>query len=289
METRGLFHKIKIWFARKREQAIPMLSPEKKYGDSGEFDFVYMLRQKLPDCRIKKNIIVETAYGNAEIDCLVLYKNKLFAIEVKNWKGRVFETQDGVIKTKTDKWTGDVYKKNMRSPFKQLNRAISLLKKQIHERVWINGIVYFEDAGFKGIETTPDNIWFNNIDNIVHYIMFEGGASGECEARRFFDKCVAADCLFANLWDKTLCCRICDKSLNFYTQRGYMGRAQINYIEIEHHRTYDDLYISLKDGTECVVRQENAIIRTIENGMVKEYGMSKLDGIILGGEISFNH
>ena len=170
----GLFHKIKIGFTRKGEPSIPYTSAAKKYGDWGEDEFVYAIKSSLLDCKIKKNVIIQTSEGNAEIDCLILYKNKLFAIEIKRWKGQLVERGDNFIQYKRDQWTDEIHTKQHKSPFKQLGRAIYLLRKQITDNAWINPIVLFEDSGF--IETESDNVWFDNTGKLLLYIINEGKA-----------------------------------------------------------------------------------------------------------------
>ena len=120
MGIRAFFHKIKMGFVRAGESSIPYVNEAKRYGNYGEDEFTYMLRRELPSCKIKRNIVISTAEGNAEIDCLVLYENKLFAIEVKRWKGCLTEREDGFLQEKTDRWTGETHTKLLKSPFKQL-------------------------------------------------------------------------------------------------------------------------------------------------------------------------
>lgn len=97
-----IFHKIKIFFQRLKGTRIPAASPTKRYGDYGEDQLVSELTSALPSCRVKRNIIISASDANAEIDCLVLYRNKLFAIEVKRWKGYLTETDYGFVQRKND-------------------------------------------------------------------------------------------------------------------------------------------------------------------------------------------
>ncbi len=129
MGISAFFHKLRIGFVRKFENSLSDVPEEKRYGNSGETKFVYSLLSLLPSCKIKKNVLIQTPEGNAEIDCIVLYKNKLFAIEVKNWKGRIDEYNGTYVKTKTDRWTGEIHSKEVKIPFGQLRRAIYLLRK----------------------------------------------------------------------------------------------------------------------------------------------------------------
>lgn len=283
MGIRSFFHKIKIGFVRRCENSIPYVSSTKRYGNNGEDEFAYLVKNFLPACRIKRNIVIETADGNAEIDCLLLYQNKIFAIEVKRWKGRLIETENGFIQEKTDRWTGEKHHKILKSPFKQLNRAVYLLKKSIPSAVWINSIVFFEDKEFERIETTADKVWFSDIKQLTKYILDEGKAFNALNAERFFDRCVAADYIYAKSWDKSLHCIIDERSLRFQTLNGEINRKQIRFIKINHHWSYDELNITLIDGTTCYITQENAKINVRENGRNSIYAMCKLDYIKLGG------
>ena len=59
MGLKCFFHKIKIGFVRRRTPSIPYTSSAKKFGNQGESEFFDMLVDSLPECRIKKNIIIE--------------------------------------------------------------------------------------------------------------------------------------------------------------------------------------------------------------------------------------
>ena len=189
MGLRHFFHKVKLFFKRSFGSSIPYTTKKKSYGDIGEDKLVYDIRSRLPNCKIKRNILIQTEEGNAEIDCLVLYDDKLFAIEVKHWKGRVVECGDKLIKYKQDHWTDETHIKVLSSPFKQLGRAVRLLRRQIPCKAWVNKIVYFE--GSDSIKTESDDVWFDNIDELIAYMHNDGKASWDNNANSFFDKCLA--------------------------------------------------------------------------------------------------
>ena len=281
MGLRSFFHKIKIGFTRASEPSIPYTTEAKKYGDWGEDEFVYAIQSRLPDCKIKKNIIIQTSEGNAEIDCLILYKNKLFAIEVKRWKGQLVERGDVFVKYKHDPWTDEIHTKYHKSPFKQLGRAIYLLRKQIPDNVWLNPIVYFEVSD--RIVTKSDNIWFDNMNELTSYIVNDGRASWGNNANAFFEKCIAADYLYCSSWGNSLHCIVCDDSLRFNTPEGVITRKEMHSISITHHWSYDELKIKTLCGTYFTSQIENAWIFVIENGCRKRYALSKLDYIQFGG------
>lgn len=275
----SFFHKIKTGFTRIGEPSLPYTTQTKKYGDCGEDEFAHAIQSRLPDCKIKKNIIIQAAEGNAEIDCLILYKNKLFAIEVKRWKGQLVESGGDFVQYKRDRWTDEIHTKVHRSPFKQLGRAIYLLRKQIPDNAWLNSIVFFEESDCIKIES--DNVWFNNQEELVSHIISNGKSSKGNSASTFFDKCIAADYLCCNVWDKSLHCIVCDDSLRFTTSTGILDRSNILSISISHHWSYDELNIITLYGVCHTVKIENGSVYVIDNGHKYRYAFCKLDYIYL--------
>lgn len=280
MGIQSFFHKIKMGIVRAGASSIPRPSEAKRYGNCGEDVFVDMLRRELPDCELKRNVVISTPDGNAEIDCLVLYKNKLFAIEVKRWKGRLTELENGFIQEKTDRWTGEIHTKRMQSPFQQLGRAISLLRKKIPTKAWINAVVFFEDAELELVQTTPDRVWFCHIRELVEYICNSGKETYGSGAKDFFRQCVAADYLYANAWGKSLHCVINRPLLQSIIPP--VPVTCIASIHIDHHWSYDELYFHMMNGEEIACRIENAQIQVTENGQIRNYGLCKLDYIEFG-------
>jgi len=279
MGLRSFFHKIKIGFTRMAEPSLPYTTEAKRYGDRGEDGFVCAVRSRLPGCRIKKNIIVQTAEGNAEIDCLILYQDKLFAVEVKRWKGRLVERGGNFVQYKRDRWTDEIHTKVHKSPFKQLGRAVYLLRKQIPENVWLNSIVFFEESD--SIETESDGVWFDSVSELVSYIQGSGKPSRGDNASAFFDRCVAADYLYCNAWGKSLHCIVCHDSLRFTTPSGVLDKSTIRSISISHHWSYDELQIKTTGGSIQTVNVENGSVYVLDNGRRYRYALCKLDHIYL--------
>lgn len=279
----AFFHKVKMGFVRKSESSIPYEGEAKRYGNYGEDEFIYMLCRELPACRIKRNVMISSPEGNAEIDCLVLYQDKLFAIEVKRWKGRLTEQEDGFLQEKTDRWTGETHTKYRKSPFKQLGRAIHLLKKQIPIHAWVNAVVFFMDAELESVSVFSDNIWFDRIQALLNYIQNDGKVTfGAGMAAAFFEECVPADYLHANAWGRSLHCIINRASLQFQTPHGNISADQMISVYISHHWSYDELHIKLTNGSEIETALENAKIQVNDNGAVRSYALCKLDYIVLG-------
>lgn len=290
MGIRAFFHKIRMGFVRKRESSIPYVTGAKRYGDFGEDSFTYMLCRELPACQIKRNVVVSTPEGCAEIDCLVQYQNKLFAIEVKSWKGRLTEQGDSMLQEKIDRWTGETHTKYLKSPFRQLARAIYLLKNQVPIPAWINAVVFFESAASDSVSIFSENIWFDRMDDLLHYIQNGGRASSGRSAALFFESCTPSDHLYATGYGRSLHCIIDRASLRFQTPQGSISTDRICSIRLLHRWSYDELHIRLKDGSEQVVTLENAKIKAEDNGLIKSYALCKLDRIELGRTVnSFEH
>ena len=282
MGIRAFFHKIKMGFVRAGESSIPYVNEVKRYGNSGEDEFTYRLCRELPSCKIKRNVAILTPDGNAEIDCLVLHHKKLFAIEVKRWKGYLTERDDGFLQEKTDRWTGETHTKLLKSPFKQLGRAIYLLRKQIPIKAWVNAVVFFEGDELESVSAFSDNVWFNRYQDLVDYISNDGKVSFGTSANDFFERCVPADYLYANSWGKSLHCIINRTTLRFKTPQGDISADNIDSIRISHHWSYDELHITMADGSIKTITLENAKIQVSDNGRISTYALCKLDYIELG-------
>lgn len=281
MGIRSFFHKIKTGVVRAGESSIPYVDGVKRYGNYGESRFVDILRRELPSCKIKRNVVIFTPDGNAEIDCLVLYENKLFAIEVKRWKGKLTECRDGFLQEKIDRWTGERHDKVLKSPFKQLQRAIGLLKRQISVNAWINAIVFFEDDESESVSVFSDHVWFDDYRELAAYIREDGKRSFGMNANDFFEKCVAADCLYS-VTGRSLRCVVDRSTLRFEADRETISPDRMIAVRVVHHWSYDELYVQFTDGTKRVISLENAKIRVCDDGRFFTYALCKLDYIELG-------
>ena len=275
-----IFYNIKLFFARCFGESLPYVSEQKYYGMEGEEELSQRILRRLPSCHIKNNVIIQTKDGKAEIDCLVLLGSKLFAIEVKRWKGSLIETDNYILQRKADKWTDEIHDKQHKSPFKQLGRAIYLLRSQIHSPAWVNPIVFFVDAD--SVHIKSENVWFDDISDLVTYISLGGTSSSGSSAYDLFEKCMASDCLYSKKEDNFLYGRILEHSLSFQTKEGRIKRSSISSITIYHHWLYDVLKIQLKNGTKRTVKLENGIIEIENNGERRVYSLCKLDYIRLG-------
>ncbi len=278
----GLFHKLKVGLGRAfNGHSIDYTPEQKRYGNSAEFGLPTYLKNCIPNCQIKTNVIVLLPNEDfeAEIDCLLLHEDKLFAIEIKHWKGVVVEREDGFYKYKQDRYTDDVWEKPLKSPFRQVNRAVSMLKKQTNNRDWIQTIVYFE--GTSSVRVYSDNVWFDDASDLVNYILgfqnkYKSNGNISC-----FQSAVAADFIYSSVY-RNLHCKIDDNSLVFNIGNARLTRQDIRSIDIEHHFSYDTLYIYLKNGRTATMQLENAVLYATENRRRSAYSFCKIDKIVLG-------
>ncbi len=278
----GFFHKLKVGLSRTVNSYFIDYAPEvKRYGNSAEVGLPNYLKDSIPNCQIKTNVIVSLPDENseAEIDCLLLYEDKLFAIEIKRWKGTVIERKDGFYKYKQDRYTDDIWEKPLKSPFRQVNRAVSMLKKQTGNRDWIQTIVFFEGAS--SVEVYSDNVWFENAGELADYILgfqkkYKSNGNISC-----FQSAIAADFIYSSVY-RNLHCRIDDNSLVFNIGNTLLSRRDIHSIDIEHHFSYDTLYIHMKNGRTTTTNLEDEMLFATENRKHKTYSFCRIDKIVLG-------
>lgn len=172
--------------------------------------------------------------------------------------------------------------KDHKSPFRQLNRAIYLLRKQIPGKVWVNPIVFFENDDLEEVSVFSDHIWFANPQKLLDYIRNEGKGSFVTESKSFFEKCISADCLYDNKRKRFLRCVINRASLRFKTRQGLIPDDDIKSVRIVHHWTYDELYVQTTDGSVYLYTHENGKIEVDDYGDVACYALCNLDYIELG-------
>ena len=290
---KAIFERIKHFFNRLKENAreraekrkihkertsqrvnIEPLSDAQIHGIIGERAAVNKILDFLPDARIKTNIIVLSERGNAEIDCMILYRGSLFAIEIKSWTGDVYETADGFQKDKRDPYTGEIHRKLFKSPIKQVRRAISLLKENMNERVYINGVVYIEDND--SLRVNEGSPVFDRIEDLVDYIEKESKPTSQASTK-FFNKLRPADRIIGSGIFGTRKQLLAVAILDFATQGAW-------YMDVIHNYTSDTAVLHFQDGTTKAYSFENKKIKAMTTDGVKEYTLSSIDRIIFGKE-----
>lgn len=124
----------------------------KRAGTHGEIVFRHKIRDVLDsDDVLLNNVEVEvedeSENERTEIDSLIINKNGIFIVEVKNYNGRLYgDAEDYEWKKYKTTKGGQVFSKTVRNPIKQVNRHIFVLSRFLKEnnlKIWIKGYVYF--------------------------------------------------------------------------------------------------------------------------------------------------
>lgn len=120
----------------------------KSAGNKGEEMFSNMIRTILhSDDVLLNNISLYVDGKKTEIDNLIINKNGIFIIEIKNYNGRLYGNADDYewIKEKVSPG-GNVFTKKVKNPIKQTKRQIYILSRYLKNnniRIWIKGYAYF--------------------------------------------------------------------------------------------------------------------------------------------------
>lgn len=83
-------------------------------------------------------------------------------------------------------------------------------------------------------------------------------------------------------------CVINRATLQFATPQCNVSVDEIAFIRFSHHWSYDDLYITMVDGSIQTISLENAKIQVSDNGRISTYALCKLDYIELGRTLDGN-
>lgn len=143
-----------------------------KAGLNGEKTALTALAKLSDDYYVFTTVCSEFEGKKGEIDCLVLGKNGLFVIEVKNHNGKICVVESG------DYWEqhkvgrkGGRYSKRIRNPLKQTKRNVYILSQHLKRngiRVWIEGVVYFTNEKVE-LDCLPPGCYMSG-DELNDYI-----------------------------------------------------------------------------------------------------------------------
>lgn len=117
---------------------------EKRYGRQGERTATNVIQQILrKDDYLFTNVPISYNGKNTELDNVIVNKYGVFIIEVKNYKGRLYGSEDDYEwqKYKDDRY-GNTFVKNVKNPIKQVKRQTYILAKYLDYygvNVWVEG------------------------------------------------------------------------------------------------------------------------------------------------------
>lgn len=122
--------------------------PHKAAGNAGEDAAASVIKRVLQKGdRCFRNVPILYGDQETELDFLIVNKNGVFIIEVKNYSGEIRGRADQRYweKTKTSQG-GNVYEKRIENPIPQIKREEYILGKYLRSegiRVWVKGYVFF--------------------------------------------------------------------------------------------------------------------------------------------------
>ena len=122
-------------------------SPEKRAGRYGEILASKIIRETLnEDDILLTNVKISADDKQTELDNVVINRNGVFIIEVKNYSGQLIGDEDDSewIKNKITPG-GNFFQKEVRNPIKQVKRQIYILSRLFKENdinAWIEGYVF---------------------------------------------------------------------------------------------------------------------------------------------------
>ena len=147
-------------------------SPEKRAGRQGEKLASIVIRETFDeDDVLLSNVEVHAGGKEAEMDSVVVNEHGVFIIEVKNYHGQLFGSEDDYewIKNKTTQG-GNTYQHPVKNPIRQVKRQIYVLSRFLKAhgvRVWVEGYVFFIEMN-SPVESPYVLKTRKDIDRVIH-------------------------------------------------------------------------------------------------------------------------
>lgn len=276
---KSIIHKFHIGIDRIKGESLPYVSNEKKYGNKKEIEVYNFLCTQLPEAKIYKSICIDKESAKGEIDILLIYASKVFVIEVKSWKGKIYQEDDVFYKVKQS-INGEQYREQMKSPFKQIKRSTYLIKQEF-KNIWFEPIVLFQDCD--EIHITEHFVCFIHLVDMIYYIKEKGRNNSYADLQYMDNHLVSYDRLVSNKWfEKEQSCIIEESTLTFKIDSFFIEKKHIKYIKVEHYFSYDNLFITLKNNLIKQIKLDNHMISYRNNSFRNTISLSKVDYIFIG-------
>lgn len=279
----NLFKNLRLWAKRSTQRNHDWVAESKAYGNLSEKDFYSTLKQHLPQSAIlKKNILIKNQNKSSEIDFIIIFENKIFAIELKSWRGKITNDGDKYYQEKSDRYNEDViHYKELKSPFSQLKSNIYYLKESTNKNIYINAVVFFINDGL--IDIYDETVWFNEMDALVDYILSKGRSCSINEIEKFLKKLVIADRIYPKWQNNQFIVGIIDEhSLEFEFEGRQIKKHDIDFIAIEHKLTSDCLSIYLVNCTVIKISFANKTLLFNYDNVVDNFYLSRINRIEIG-------
>ena len=158
-------HFLRTMWNRARAEKIPLMEEMEWFGASGEEE-MYRLLCRHFDCVIR-NVIVPHKNIYLEKDFLIIHKNVIFVIEVKNWKGEIGREKNGDFYQNKD--NGE--HKTLKSPVGTTQLFIDKMRSFYKINTPIVGVVIFAEPNCTlKIPAEIDGIALNTPKNAIEHI-----------------------------------------------------------------------------------------------------------------------
>ena len=152
---------------------IHIETPEKRAGRQGERFATQIISEILKDGDVCfTNVKINADGKQAELDNLVINNRGAFIIEVKNYVGEVYGTEEDPEWIKNKISPGGYFSQvTIKNPIKQVKRQTYILSKYLKEYgfdVWVEGYVFFVNMN-SPIDSQYVLPTRRDIDNAIHY------------------------------------------------------------------------------------------------------------------------
>lgn len=159
--------------------------PQKRAGRQGEQFASGIIREILrPDDVLLTNVNIAADGKNAELDNVIINKRGVFIIEVKNYSGDLFGTEEDYewIKNKITP-AGSFYQKTVQNPVRQVKRQVHILSRYLKQYgidVWIEGYVFLVERN-SPVDSAYILSTQGDIDRVIHHGTSNKLTTQKCE------------------------------------------------------------------------------------------------------------
>lgn len=283
MGIKKFFKTLNLGIKRAFGTSLPYVDGAKRIGIYGE-DILYdNLNELLPNAKIYKNVCYDKDNAYGDIDFVIINENKVFILELKTWRGDIYQEDGCFYQEKTSSY-GERYGKELKDPFHQIKRHIYILKKQF-PKLWFEPIVFF--LGADSLHLANNGVsWFTDVDALVNFIKCANVRTNYDNNIAYFkNNIVCYDKIVSYKHSNKLkSCIIDEQCLHFKIAKKEIYKKDILTINVEHHFSFDILTIKLITGNEVTIKLDNHLLYYKDSGNIYKVNLSKVDGIAVNPE-----
>ena len=282
VKIKKFFSNIGLFFKRIFGHEMLYPSEEKIIGMESENKFYNELRKYLPEAYIFPNVLLDKESAKGEIDFVVVYKTKVFVVELKRWRGIIKQDGDKFYQFKSSS-SGETYINQLSNPFSQVRKNVFKIKQRF-PNVWFEPSVVFLNS--QKLEINENYRFFRSTLEFVDYVRNANIKCNNSHDKDYLVKNIECyDSIYnsGGLWAEEQCV-IDEKCFKFICNGEIITKKEILIIDIEHHALYDKVVIELKNHRKFVVNLENYKISCRTNGKRHYVSFSKIRRIVIRSE-----